>query len=65
MAVSCMWIILFLLGMILPKFLEIFGLSTFMIILGAMSFLNALFGMFCIPETRGKSFEQITEMLSG
>lgn len=64
LAVSCMWIIMFGLGLILPKFLSAFSLSTFMFTLGGMSLLNALFAIFCTPETRGKSFQQITEMLS-
>lgn len=88
LAMTCMWVILFALGMkriwlhlifiesiiklkcdfasgmLLPTFLETVGLFIFMISLSAMSLLNALFGIFCIPETRGKSFEEITEMLN-
>lgn len=59
-----LWIILFLLGAVFLTFLEMFGLFYFMMALGVISLLNALFGIFIMPETRGKSYEQIREALS-
>lgn len=59
-----MWIILFTLELIFPIFLEKFGLFNCMISLGSMCLLNVIFGILCIPETRGKSFTEIGEMLS-
>lgn len=64
LAISFMWIILFILGLIFSMFLEMFGLFKCMITLGVASLLNALFGIFFVPETRGKSFDEIAKMLS-
>lgn len=61
---SFMWILFFIVGFILPMFMEYFGLSICMTTLGVMCLVNLVFGIYCIPETRGKSFEEITEMMS-
>lgn len=63
-SVSLVWIIQFILGSIFPTFLESFGLFTTMITFGVICFMNALFGIFFIPETRGKSYNEIMELLS-
>ncbi|XP_055296383.1 facilitated trehalose transporter Tret1-like [Sitodiplosis mosellana] len=64
LAASTMWLILFVLAWIFPILLEKFGLFSCMIALAVMCSLNAVFGMFFIPETRGKSYEEIMELLS-
>lgn len=64
LAVSIMWIILFILGSIFPIFLEKFGLFSCMLTLALFSSLNALFGMFFMLETRGKSHEEIMDLLN-
>lgn len=64
LVVSIMWTILFILELIFPIFLEEFGLFICMIGLGSMCFLNLIFGILCIPETRGKSFDEIAEILN-
>lgn len=61
---SVTWIILFILGALFPVFMESFGLSTCMITLGVVSLLNAVFGILYLPETRGKSYDEIMDMLS-
>lgn len=64
LAVSMMWIILFVLNTIFPILLEQFGLFNCMVTLAAMSLLNAFFGIFSMPETRGKSYEEIMDLLN-
>lgn len=64
LAVSMLWIILFILGAIFLTFLENFGLFNCLFMLGAISLLNALFGIFFVPETRGLSYEEIEEIMS-
>lgn len=59
-----LWILLFILGSVFPAVLEAIGLFTCMITLGVFSLLNALFGIFFVPETRGKSYEEIMEILN-
>lgn len=59
-----MWIVLFALDAIFPAFLANFPLHYCMFILAIMSLLNALFGIIAIPETRGKSYEEIMQLLN-
>lgn len=59
-----MWFILFVLASIFPILLDTFGLFSCMITLAVMCALNATFAMFFIPETRGKSYEEIMELLN-
>ncbi|XP_031623102.1 uncharacterized protein LOC116340647 [Contarinia nasturtii] len=64
MAISFYWIILFGLGTVFPIFLETFGLFNCMFILGIMSIINLIFGICFIPETRGKSYVEIMQLLT-
>lgn len=59
-----MWITLFVVNTIFPILLEQFGLFNCMITLAVMSSLSALFGIFFLPETRGKSYEEIMNLLN-
>lgn len=59
-----LWIILFILGYIFPKIIEIFGIFNCMFGLGVICLLNALFGIFFLVETRGISFEEIGVLMS-
>ena len=63
LAVSFLWLLLFVIGTIFPTFMRFLGLPVCMTVLGVMSLLNAVFCYFFIPETRGKSYEQIMELL--
>lgn len=63
LAISMFWIILFILGSVFPIFLETYGLFICMITLGIMSALNIIFGILFIPETRGKSYDEIMELM--
>lgn len=63
MAVSLIWLVLFVLGYIFPLVLDSIGLVYCMTILGVMCLLNVAFGIFFIPETRGKSHEEIMEIM--
>lgn len=62
-AILMMWIVFFALDRVFPAFLGTFGLHYSFYILAAMSLSNAIFGIFCIPETKGKTHEEIMELL--
>ncbi|XP_031623610.1 facilitated trehalose transporter Tret1-like [Contarinia nasturtii] len=64
LSVSLIWVIQFVLVSIFPSFLETFGLFNTMITFGAISLLNAVYGYVFVPETRGKSYCEIMEILS-
>lgn len=63
MVISIIWAVLFVYGIIFYTFVELFGLYTCMIILGLFSLLTALFAFFFVPETRGKSYEEIRDLI--
>lgn len=62
--ISMIWIVLFVLCDIFPIYLEAVGLFVCLISLGVMCLLSAIFGFFCLPETRNKSYEEIMEILN-
>ncbi|XP_055296384.1 facilitated trehalose transporter Tret1-like [Sitodiplosis mosellana] len=62
-AILMMWIVLFALDRVFPNFLDFFELHHCFYILGVMSSLNAIFGIFCVPETKGKTHEEIMALL--
>lgn len=61
--ISAMWIFGFVLGVIFPIFLETFGLLTCLTTFGLFCFMNAIFCLYFVPETKGKSHEEIMELL--
>lgn len=63
MMVSFIWVIMFVTGTIFPFVMDAAGLTNCMILLGVMCILNAIFGLFFIPETRGKSYDEIVDLL--
>lgn len=63
-AASMFWIVLFLLGSAYPIAQESLGLSICMFGFGVITMVSSAFGYRFIPETRGKSFEEITQMLT-
>jgi SP family arabinose:H+ symporter-like MFS transporter len=58
------WIFNFLVVLLFPHFLALLGGATTFLFLAAMSFLQWLFTWLYVPETKGKSLEEI-EMLWG
>lgn len=52
-----------ILSTIFPFFKESFGLPIIFIIFTFFALLNALFGLIFVPETKGKSNEEIVDML--
>lgn len=63
MYISMMWTVLFVYGIVFYTFVEMFGLYICMIVLGMFSLMTALFAIFVVPETRGKTDEEIREMM--
>lgn len=58
------WINLFVIEFVLPVLLDLVDLSGCLIIFGTMCSLSAIFGSYMIPDTRGKSYDEIMQMLS-
>lgn len=54
---------MFISGYIYPFFLNAVGLSASMFVFGVICLLNACFGFFFVPETKGKSYDEIMELL--
>jgi len=58
-AVFSLWIANFTISMAFPLLLASFGLSGAFLIFGCIGIGGAIFVIRCIPETRGRSLEQI------
>ena len=58
-AVLCLWVANFFVGFFFPQLLFNFGLSAAFFIFAGISFLGLLFVIKFVPETRGRSLEQI------
>lgn len=54
----------FLLGLSFPFFSSIIGIGNIFIIFAISIFADAIFAYYFIPETRGKTFDEIQEALS-
>lgn len=63
-SLAIMWTILFITSAIFPILLQTIGLPNCMIIFGVMCLLNAIFGILFVPETGGKSHEEIMQLLT-
>lgn len=63
MVISIIWTVLFVYGIVFYTFVDMFGLYTCMIILSLFCLLTALFAIFFVPETRGKSYEEIRALI--
>lgn len=59
-----MWSIIFVYETIFPNLISSIGLFGCMILFGTMSLLSAIFGFIFIPQTRGKSHEEIMRLLA-
>ena len=53
------WLANFIIGLLFPSLLASFGLEKTFIIFSAIGFLSILFTRLCVPETMGKSLEEI------
>ncbi|KAI0685327.1 general substrate transporter [Cytidiella melzeri] len=60
-AASSNWMNNFIVGQVTPTMLQHLGFGTF-IFFGAFSFLGGLFVLFCVPETKGLSLEEMDEV---
>jgi len=58
-AVLCLWISNFFVGFFFPQFLFSFGLSATFFIFAGIGLIGLLFVIKFVPETRGRSLEQI------
>lgn len=65
MVLAIFWILLFLTGAAFDVSIQSLGLYNCMFALGFICVLNAIFGIYALVETRGKSFEEIEKMMSG
>lgn len=54
---------MFILIELFPLLKEYIGLFGWILFFAAMSLLNALFGIFFVPETKGKSHDEIMKLL--
>lgn len=61
--VSLLLILLFIFSNLYPFVKEIVGLQGWIVFFAVVSLCNALFGIFYLPETKGKSHEQIMQLL--
>lgn len=58
-----MLLVLFILTELFPLIKEYIGIFGWVTFFAVMCLFNALFGMFLVPETKGKSHETIMQML--
>lgn len=63
MNISTNYTVTFVYNIIFYRFVDAFGLYTCMVVLSLFSLLTALFAVFAVPETRGKSFEEIRNLI--
>jgi len=56
------WVFNFLVVLLFPYFLELVGGATTFLFLAVMSFLQWLFAWLYVPETKGKSLEEIEQL---
>lgn len=63
-SLAIMWIILFIVSSVFPILMQSIGLFSCMMIFGVMCLLNAIFGIFFVPETGGMSHEEIMQILT-
>lgn len=60
---SLLWTILFFLGTAYPLIEAAIGLPACMFGFGGICLLSGIFGFYFMPETRGKSHDEIMELL--
>lgn len=63
-ALCLMWTIIYVYETIFPNLINCMGLSGCMTMFGVMSVLCTIFGIIFIPNTRGKSHEEIMQILA-
>lgn len=61
---AILWLLLFFLETSFPVFEKAFGLPACLFGFGAICAVSAVFGYSFMPETRGKSYDEIMERLS-
>lgn len=60
---AVLWIFSFVMLKMFPMISEALGMGGSMFVYAGFSLLGALFVLFFMPETKGKCFEEIAEML--
>lgn len=59
-----MWLCVFVHESTFPAIINHIGLSGCMTMFGVMCSLSAIFGIIFVPNTRGKSYEEIMQLLA-
>ena len=59
LAILFVWVTNFVIGLFFPTLLDSFGLQTTFIIFAAIGFVSITFTRLFVPETMGKTLEQI------
>lgn len=61
---TLLWVEMFVSGSIFLSIVEMVGIYVCVVVFSVACILSALFAIFCLPETRGKSFEEIEKIMS-
>lgn len=61
---TLLWILSFISTKYLPQFLELLGFANSMYVFAGVCILSAIYIIIYMPETRGKTYEQIMEALA-
>lgn len=60
---SILWVFAFIMLKMFPVISNVLGMDGSMFLYASVSLSGALFIMFFMPETKGRSFEEIVELL--
>lgn len=61
---SCLWVFAFIMIKCFPLLTATFGMHGCMFLFAGFSVAGALFVIIVLPETKGKSFEEIMNLLA-
>lgn len=60
---SLLWVFAFIMIKLFPLLAEVMGMHGCLFMFAGFSMMGALFVLFGMPETKGKSFEEIMDLL--